>query len=647
MSIFKLGIYSINELFSFLEYKKRLQVCSRSNRLSKILNIKKTFFRLYYFLIITFRKYNISALNLQNIYDRIFENFKKDLETKEINQIFSCFLQSLQNNPVKTQIVKISPLFNYYCEFLDIDCPEYELKLVTLYDIKKSHVIKNKKISSLDINFTVSSSMKKDILFLRKELNNFLSLNQYKNIHITIVGEGVFTKESFDFINLEKLEKLQLSFMDLSDNDINYFFAKLYDSHKKFPLISLDLSSNQLGDECINLLCWVIEINFPRLQKLNIYGNNFTSIGAEKILQKFHKTIEIDISLNKLGKEETNLFNKYNKNAKELKVISDFRFDIRNDFKENYLEGFYDKFKDLKIIEFFEGESIRLNKNQSEKENEIVEKQSKYISLCLNKMKKVEEINFNHTYKAGKILEKCNNAFLEQIKYYNLSYCRLTNKCLEITKKMKNLEKFFCFHTTLTNELIIHLNDLLKNNLINIRKLSLSRNNLNSKSVEEFIDNIKNLKHLLSFCISENDIGIKSIIQITRNLRDNCLQLIYLNISKTIEPHKEGLNELWDSISTIHNLSEFSCQDNYINSEDMALIRNKLPNSFIMLNRIDFSYNDDIDVNILNVFLTEIKKYLYHIETLIFWGVGKLNNRDLIKFRGMFPGRIRLRNKRK
>ena len=588
MSIFKLGIYSINELFSFLEYKKRLQICSRSNRLSKILNIKKAFFRLYYFLIITFRKYNISALNLQNIYDRIFENFKKDLETKEINQIFSCFLQSLQNNPVKNQIVKLSPLFNYYCEFLDIDCPEYELKLVTLYDIKKSHVIKNKKISSLDINFTVSSSMEKDILFLRKELNNFLSLNQYKNIHITIVGEGVFTKESFDFINLEKLEKLQLSFMDLSDNDINYFFAKLYDSHKKFPLISLDLSSNQLGDECINLLCWVIEINFPRLQKLNIYGNNFTSIGAEKILQKFHKTIEIDISLNKLGKEETNLFNKYNKNAKILKVLSDFRFDIRNDFKENNLEEFYDKFKDLKIIEFFEGESIRANKNQTEKENEIVEKQSKYISLCLNKMKKVEEINFNNTYKAGKILEKCNNAFLEQIKYYNLSYCRLTNKCVELTKKMKNIEKFYCFRTILTNELIISLNYLLKNNLTNIRTLSLSRNNLKSKSVEELIDNIKNLKHLLNFCISENDIGIQSMVQIARNLEDNCHDLIYLNISKTIEPHKEGLNELWDSISTIDNLSDFSCQDNYINSEDMVLIRNKLPNSFLMLNRIDF-----------------------------------------------------------
>ena len=95
--------------------------------------------------------------------------------------------------------------------------------------------------------------------------------------------------------------------MDLSSNDIINFFTKVYDSHKKYPLISLDLSSNKLDDECSDILCWVIEINFPELQKINIHGNNFTSYGAEKILKKFHKIIEIDIALNKIANRLKNL----------------------------------------------------------------------------------------------------------------------------------------------------------------------------------------------------------------------------------------------------------------------------------------------------------------------------------------------------
>ena len=46
-------------------------------------------------------------------------------------------------------------------------------------------------------------------------------------------------------------------------------------------------------------------------------------------------------------------------------------------------------------------------------------------------MKQVENINFTGTYKAGKILEKCDNSFLEQLKDYSLSYCKLSNKCVE------------------------------------------------------------------------------------------------------------------------------------------------------------------------------------------------------------------------
>ena len=234
MSLFKLGIYLINEVFSFLEYKRRLQICSRSHQLSKILSIKKPSFKLYNYLINSFKKYNISSLNLQNLYDKAFECNKKELEAKEINLIFSCFLRSLQKNPVKNQIVKLSPLFNNYYEFLDIDCDEYVLKLVSLYDIKKNNFLKNKKITSLNIKFTVSSSIEKDISFLNENLNYLLSLNQYKNIEIIIVGTGVFNQNSFDYINLDNLEKLQLSYMDLSSYDINYFFTKIYNSHKKY-----------------------------------------------------------------------------------------------------------------------------------------------------------------------------------------------------------------------------------------------------------------------------------------------------------------------------------------------------------------------------------------------------------------------------
>jgi len=257
-------------------------------------------------------------------------------------------------------------------------------------------------------------------------------------------------------------------------------------------------------------------------------------------------------------------------------------------------------------------------------------------------MKKLEKIYFNGTYKAGKILEKCDNSFLEQIKTYYFSYCKISNKCIEITKMMKNLESFYLFRVPLTQELMQRIN-----NLKNLRELSLNHNFLNSKKVKGLIDMIKNMKHLSKFSISENDIGSNSIIQFVKNISENCHELTILDISKTIQFHKEGLYELWEYLSNIYNLNIFKCQDNYINAKDMLLFKSKLSNNFIMLNEIDFSYNRDISADVLNDFLPEFQKYFNHAEDLAFWGVGILNGEELRKFREMFPGRIRFRNKRK
>ena len=653
MNILEQGRYPVNELFSFVEYKRRLIICKRSKALSKMLYIKKGSFKLYNFLINSFKKYNILSLNLQNIYDKTFEYFENELGTEDINYIFSCFLQTLENNPVKEGIVKLSPLFDYYYEFLGIECQEYELKLVSLYDIEKNDFLKNDKITNLDINFTISSSMEKDISILHDNLNYLLSLNKYKNISIIIVGEGVFTQKSFDYINLEKLEKLQLSFMDLSSDDIINFFTKVYDSHKKYPLISLDLSSNKLDDECSDILCWVIEINFPNLEKINIHGNNFTSDGAERILQKLHKSKEIDLALNKVGRDENDIFNRYNKNAKELKIITDSRFDIRKDFNDNNLNDFYEKFKDLKKIDLYENNSININQlfkleeSLGKEEENVIEKQINNISSCLNKMKQIENINFTGTYKAGKILEKCEDSFLEQLKDYSLSYCKLSNKCIEVIKKMKQLETFDCLYIPLSSELISILNNSINNNLFNLRGISLYHTFLTSKSVENLINMIKKMKDLLSFVIAENDIGTDSIIKIVKNLSENCHDLTILDISKTINKHENGLNELWDSLSNIYNLNKLKMQDDNINFKDMEIFKKKLSNSFIMLNQIDFSYNIDIDYNVLNNFLPEFKKYLNHVEVILFWGVGTLKDEELTKFRSIFPGRIKMRNKKK
>ena len=653
MNILSQGLYPVNEIFSFIEYKRRLIICQRSKTLSKMLYIKKGSFKLYNFLINSFKKYNILSLNLQNIYDKTFEYFENELGTEDINYIFSCFLQSLDKNPVNDGIVKLSPLFDYYYEFLGIECPEYELKLVSLYDIEKNDFLKNDKIINLDINFTISSSMEKDISILHNNLNYLLSLNKYKNISIIIVGEGVFNQKSFDYLNLEKLEKLQLSFMDLSSDDIINFFTKVYDSHKKYPLISLDLSSNKLDDECSDILCWVIEINFPNLEKINIHGNNFTSDGAERILQKLHKSKEIDLALNKVGIEETDIFNRYNKRAKELKIITDFRFDIRKDFNDNNLNDFYEKFKDLKKIDLYENNTVnisqifKLEEYLGKEEENVIENQIKNISSCLNKMKQIENINFTGTYKAGKILEKCEDSFLEQLKDYSLSYCKLSNKCIEVIKKMKQLETFDCLYIPLSSELISILNNSINNNLFNLRGISLYHTFLTSKSVEKLINLIKNMKDLLSFVIAENNIGTDSIIKIVNSLSENCHDLTILDISKTINKHENGLNELWDSLSNIYNLNKLKMQDDNINFKDMEIFKKKLSNSFIMLNQIDFSYNIDIDYNVLNDFLPEFKKYLNHVEVILFWGVGTLKNEELNQFRSIFPGRIKMRNKKK
>jgi len=652
MNIFKLGNFFINEIFLFLNYKKRLQLCQKSNLLSKILCIKKSSFKLYNFLINSFKKYNITSSNLQNIYNITFEYFGNELGTEEINFIFSSFLKSLNKNPINEGIVILSSLFDYYYEFLGIECKEYELKFVSLYEIEKNDFLKNEKISNLNINFTLSSSMEKDISILNENLNFILSLNKYKNISIVIIGEGIFTEKSFDYINLEKLEKLKLSFMDISSNDIIYFFTKVYDSHKKYPLIDLDLSSNKLDDECSDLICWVIEINFPKLKKINIHGNNFTSDGAKRILEKLNQTKEIDLALNKVGKYENDIFNKYNKDAKDLKIITDFKFDIRNDFNEQ-LDNFYDKFKDLKKIELFENDSIDANKISNlekylEKENnDVINKQLNNISLTLNKLKLIDNIIFTGTYKSGNILNKCDNKFLEQIKEYNLSYCKLSNNCIEIIEKMKNLESLYLLYAPLNIELITILSNSIKKKLFNLKSLSLYHTFLNSKSGEMLINMLSNMKNLINFIISENDIGTEIIIKILKCLSENCHDLNNLDISKTINEHFEGLNNLWDYLSQIYNLNKLKIQDNYINNYDMELFKEKLSDNFIMLNQLDLSYNSDIDGTVLSNFLPELKKYSNQIEVISFWGVGYLNEQELNKFREIFPGRIKLRNKRR
>ena len=376
MSLFTLGIYPINIIFSFLEFKKRLQICSRSNKLLKTIYIKKAAYKLYNHLIKSFKKYNISSSNLQNLYDKTFEYYKDKLGKEDINQIFSYFLKSLEKNFINDGPIILSPLFKYYNEFLGIECIlEYELKLVSLYEIEKNNFLKNEKITSLNISFTVSSSMEKDLPILHENLNYLLSLNKYKNIEIIIISEAFFTQDSFDCINLEKLEKLQLSFLELSSKDIKNFFTKISDSHKDYPLSSLDLSSNNIDDKCVDLLCWVIEINFPDLQKINLHGNNFTSSGAEKILQKFHKIKKIDITLNKIWDEEVDLFKKYKKNIKKLKIISKYRFSIRYDFKDNILEDFNEQFNNLKEMELIGTKSI------SKEKDEIIEKQVKIFLI--------------------------------------------------------------------------------------------------------------------------------------------------------------------------------------------------------------------------------------------------------------------------
>jgi hypothetical protein len=212
---------------------------------------------------------------------------------------------------------------------------------------------------------------------------------------------------------------------------------------------------------------------------------------------------------------------------------------------------------------------------------------------------------------------------------------------------MKQLETFDCLYIPLSSELISILNNSINNNLFNLRGISLYHTFLTSKSVENLINMIKKMKDLLSFVIAENDIGTDSIIKIVKNLSENCHDLTILDISKTINKHENGLNELWDSLSNIYNLNKLKMQDDNINFKDMEIFKKKLSNSFIMLNQIDFSYNIDIDYNVLNDFLPEFKKYLNHVEVILFWGVGTLKDEELTKFRSIFPGRIKMRNKKK
>ena len=485
-----------------IEKNKNIQIIYlNSNKITKISNLSHL--------------NNLKELFLQNNKITVIENLptslkKLDISNNYINNLNGIesllYLEwiNLENNNIQqiTPIIKLNNLIELYCSNNLInkfnECNQLgKLKNLEIFDISGNEVVNN--------------------------INNFRIIIIYYCPNLKFLNRNfVDEKErnaSIDYFNgkltSEILEKRIGE--NLNSND----------------LIEINLSSLKLKDD----IYLFSEKKYPKLKKLNLSKNNFTSF---IIFGQLLELIELDLSYNYFSE----LFPKKNKFNKEKN-----NFNIKNLL---YLDMSGNQLIDLHGIQYFSKlKKINIKENSITKIDSLDKMNHlNYINISFNKLRNCDKTNIGVLPSLNIFL--CDNNYLKYIncfeKFHSLEILSFNNNkitdlgCLEKLNQLKKLEQLSIINNPITK--IVNYRKIIIKSFPNIKFLDNIEISQEERLINSNNDNYSNIdnynKNDDSFRISYNN-NLNFFNNINNNINSNNIAL-FKNYKKRVNYVQIGYN---------------------------------------------------------------------------------------------------------
>ena len=420
---------------------------------------------------------NLKELFLQNNKIKIIENIpitikKLDLSNNcisglnGIEKLLNLEWINIENNNIKiiSPLFKITNLIELYCSNNKIDYFDdinqlTKLKKLEILDISRNGIVNNNK------NFRI---------FIIYYCSNIKFLN--RNI-ISEKEKNISTEYFNGKLTLDMVEK------------------RIGEKSTTNNIIELDLSSLNLKDE-IDLFS---EKNYPKLKKINLSKNNFTSF---IIFGSLPELMEVNLSNNYF----IELFPKKNKNNEKK------NFNIKNVI---FLDISGNQISNLKGIQYFSKlRKLNIKENSISKIDSLDKmNQLNYLNVSFNKLRSCNKTNIGNLPSLKIFL--CDNNYLKDIncfeKFHSIEILSFNNNkvtnldCLERLNQLKSLKQLSLINNPITKT--VNYRKIIFYTFQNLKILDNKEISLDEKESEQ---NDNKLKEENSFRKQQNIFNINN-----------------------------------------------------------------------------------------------------------------------------------------
>ena len=392
---------------------------------------------------------------------------------------------------------------------------------------------------------------KENLKTLERELNSTLDeINNQKQENSRLLGEIHLLKKKLNSIEEKysgenNLENLYDKINNLRDNNssLKNELSKLsshldnQENHKNLIFQEFDEFCNKQNEEILKIIEWIetymsgeIKGEIPELPKSFFKSKfNLNIDDIKKVLYNCRKRV-----VNEISRVEE----KYLKETNTLNQVFDEKSRLQqelNNLKKNNLELEQEIYKQKEIYNKY------LKETKDKESFEFSDKKSKLNDDQINEMKRfIEKVYYN-----------LDEVFtLLKIPKYNLLENQINNKVMEMFDiLLKNSPNYY--EAMLTNKLIIEENNILKNDLIKIKKEYSSLKNMSGEEFNNALSNYENLNktHSKKIDTLENQvISLKNLL----NDKDHEISSL-INDIKSLKQ---------SNLNTHHSINEYDDQKN-------------------------------------------------------------------------------------